>query len=423
MEKELLKEVLIEQTKEAAQKEFGIPRAVLQKIEPYHKLPHTVVLTGIRRCGKSTLLRQIIRNYYAEQAYYFSFEDERLLNFEVADFNVLYELSIELFQRKQVFFLDEIQNIPCWENFVRRMQEQGKKFYITGSNASLLSKELATKLTGRTIVKNVYPFSFQEFLAHEKHSYNKNSFYETSERAKLKKIFRVYLQNGGMPEFLKYREPEILKGVYEDILYRDILARYEIKDIRALRELSFYLLSNTGSLFSYNKLKQAFHFGSVNTVKNYIEFLENSYLFFTVPRFSFSIKQQTVAHKKIYCVDNGFLNHIAIKFSANTGKFLENLVFMHLKQLYSHIYYYQTKDGFEVDFLVSNDQKNYELFQVSANLENALTEQREIRALIKAMSELKINKSYLINLEEEKELKSEAGKINILPGYKWFLQQ
>lgn len=421
MDKLLLKEVILEQRDFIDRAEQGIEREVLLNLKKYFKLPHTLVVSGIRRVGKSTLLVQLMRNFYKDTSYYFNFEDERLLNFESNDFNALYELMIELFDEKKVFFFDEIQNVKGWENFVRRMQDRKFKFFITGSNASLLSKELGTKLTGRYLSQKLYPFSFKEFLSFKNYKFQPNNLYKTVERGKLKKFFNVYLKEGGMPEYLQYQNKEVLKNVYEDILYRDIAVRYDIKETKSLRELALYFLTNLGGLFSYNKLKKNLSLGSVNTVKSYTEHLENSFLIFTINLFSYSLKQQAVAPKKVYCLDNGLANAVSFRFSRDRGKFLENLVFIELKRRNEDIYYYKTKNNLEVDFLLKKGRKVKQLIQVSQNLKENKTKEREINGLITALKELKLKQGLILTEDEEEVITLKGIKIIIQPIYKWLL--
>jgi len=423
MDRGLLKEVILEQKKSIENLDLGVKREDLSRIKRFIRLSHAVIISGIRRVGKSTLLSQIIHNFYGETGYYLNFEDERLINFQLADFNRLYELCIELLGERKVFFFDEIQNVKKWEMFVRRMQERGFKFFVTGSNASLLSKELATKLTGRTMMLELYPFSFNEYLTFRGYSLDRKSLFLTQERGKIKRLFNEYLEKGGMPEYLKYKEDIILKRIYEDILYRDIVARYEIKEIKALRELGLYFLSNIGNLFSYNKLKGALGLGSVNTVKSYTEYLENAFLIFPVNIFSYSLKQQFIAPKKVYCIDNGLANAISFQFSKNRGRFLENLVFLELKRRYQEIYYYKTRNNLEVDFLIKEARTTKAIIQVTQSLSNIQVRQREIKALGLAMEELKLNKAIILTEEEEEQIRLKDKIIQVKPVYKWLLER
>ena len=422
MQKSLLKEIILEQEKDRQTLYLGIKREVLNFISKKIMLPHAVVISGIRRCGKSTLLNQIINDFYPNGVYYLNFEDERLIDFEVDDFNSLYEIFLEIYGERKVFFFDEIQNITQWEIFVRRMQNKGYKFFITGSNASLLSKELGTKLTGRCVIIELYPFSFREYLLFKGYKLQDGALSYTTERAKIKKYFNEYLRYGGMPEYLKYNDQTLLKRVYEDILYRDIVARYDIKQVKTLRELGLYLLSNIGTLFSYNNLTKILGVRSMNTIKSYINYLENSFLVSLVSKFSYSLKQQFVANKKVYCIDNGLIESIAFQFSKNKGKFLENLVFLELKRRYSQIYYYKTTNNLEVDFLIKDNKKGLFLIQVADNLDNKKTREREIDALTYAMDELKLKNALILTEDTEEEIKLKGKIILVKPIYKWLLE-
>lgn len=423
MEKSLIKEIVLEQKNVEDSSNPGIKRDHIKLISKYISMPHGVVISGIRRVGKSTLLTQIINNFYKKDIYYFNFEDERLIEFAPEDFNALYEIFVEVSGEKRVFFFDEIQNVEKWEIFVRRMQDKGYKFFITGSNASLLSKELGTRLTGRCIMLELYPFSFFEFLLFHGYSPSKDALSYTVERGKIKKYFNEYLVKGGMPEYLKYKDPVLLKRIYEDILYRDIVARYEIKEVKALRELGFYFMSNIAGLFSYNNLKQILHLGSVNTIRSYVDYLQNSFLIFTINRFSYSLKQQFIANKKVYCIDNGLAESIAFRFSKNKGRYLENLVFIELKRRYEEIYYYKTSNNLEVDFLIRNKNKNIILIQVTERLDNENVRNREMNSLISAMDELKINNALLLTEDNEEKVKIKNKIINVKPIYKWLLER
>ncbi len=422
MQKALLREIVLEQDKDRQALDTGIPRTALKTVLRQAALPHAVVVSGVRRCGKSTLLDQVIGRLYPHGVYYLNFADERLVDFGVEDFNRLYEVFLELHGERNIFFFDEVQNVPQWEVFVRRMQGKGCKFFITGSNASLLSKELGTKLTGRNVSVELFPFSFAEYLAFKGVSLSATSLSLTTERAAIKRQFDEYLKHGGMPEYLKYQDTTIVKRVYEDILYRDIVARYGIKQVKPLRELGLYLLSNLGGTFSYNNLKNVLGVGSMNTVKSYADFLENSFLIFLVTRFSYSLKQQFVAQKKIYCIDNGLADAVAFQFSKNKGKFLENLVFLALRRRFSDIYYYRTANNLEVDFLVRAGGKDLRLIQVADNLDHAKTRQREIAALAKAMDELHLEKAVILTDDSEEDIVSDGKAITVRPVYKWLLE-
>lgn len=248
--KELLKIVLTEQRFSILKRDTGIEREVLSEIGKKIKLPHVHILTGMRRCGKSTLLRQIIKKYYNDtDFYYVNFDDERFLNFDASDFNLIYETLTALFGKNTVFFIDEIQNVDKFETFVRRFYDQGFKFFITGSNATLLSKELGTRLTGRHIDTVVKPFSFNEFLKKSGYKTDTENLYLTENRVKIKKLFEEYLTRGVMPEYLFFDNDEILHQVYEDIVIKDIVVRHNVDNALLLKQLYQYLISNPGRKF------------------------------------------------------------------------------------------------------------------------------------------------------------------------------
>lgn len=213
---------------------------------------HIEVVTGIRRCGKSSFLHQIRSLYYPDAAY-FNFEDARIFGFEVEDFTKLDDI---IGKNQTVYFFDEIQNVPSWELFIRQLHDRKCKVYVTGSNASLLSKELATRLTGRNIRLELFPFSYQEFLLLEQIGAGIISFDK-------------YLHSGGFPEYLADKSVYILQNLLKDIAMRDIAVRYGIRNTQSLMDITLYLLSNTGKEFSYNNLRKTFSIGSTNTVVDY----------------------------------------------------------------------------------------------------------------------------------------------------------
>lgn len=422
MEKSTLKTLVLEQRENIIAKDKGLKRDLLSEIAPNIKLPHCLIIAGIRRVGKSTLLLQIIDSYFGEDFYYFNFEDERLINFNIEDFNLLYEAMIEFYGENKTFFFDEIQNIRGWETFVRRMMDKNYKFILTGSNATLLSRELGTKLTGRYILSTLYPFSFREFLRFKEYSFDGKDLLITEKKVKIKKQFDEYLKRGGMPEYLKYNyNQEILQRLYEDIIYRDITARYGIKDMKTLRELALYYLTNITGEISYNKLKNTYKTGSVNTIKNYSEYLENSYLVDILNIFSYSVKQQAIAPKKVFCIDNGIAVAISFAFSENMGKYLENLVYIELRRRGETLYYYKTKNNNSIDFVIKRGNKINGIIQVCFDIGNEKTREREIKSLNQAMNELGLNEGLIITYENEEIIKMNDQSIKVIPAYKWLV--
>lgn len=421
MDRDVIKQVILEQ--EVANKiaTTGIQREQLTLINSLVPLSYAIIISGIRRCGKSTLMRQILKTHYGNEIYFVDFEDERFVKFTTEDFNTLYEVLIELYGLKHVFFFDEIQNIEDWELFVRRIHREKNKIFITGSNASLLSSELSSRLTGRHIVVELLPFSFREYLQFHQTPYDENSFLITQKKAILKKHFNEFLENGGMPEYLEHKNPLVLQNVYENILYKDVIVRYEIKEIKAIRELTLDLLSNIGTPISYTKMKNNLNLGSVNTVKNYIHYLENAYLIFTLDRFSFSVSQQTLLQKKVYAIDTGLVKQIAFHFSKKQERYLENIVYLELRRRYKELFYYKTEGNLEVDFLVREGTNVVLLIQVTESLKEPKAREREYKALSNAMKELHVEKGIILTQEEEL-ADPQFPDIEVKAIYQWLLR-
>jgi len=421
--KELLKEVLLEQKKrieEARSKDFVI-REKLDEIKKFVGIKNNIIITGVRRCGKSVFLSQIINNFF-KNYYYINFEDERLASFDLKDFNRLYEILIELFGKHKNFFLDEIQNINGWERWVRRMHENDFKFFITGSNARLLSRELATLLTGRHLQFSIFPFNFREFLKFYGFELKKDDIYIIERRVLINKYFSNYLKKGGFPEYLKDNRIEILQEYFSDIIQRDIVERYSIGNVKQLKELARYLITNIGNLITYNTLKKLIEARSVNTIIKYFSYLENAYLLFSVPYFSYSLKKQKVNPFKVYSIDIGLRNAISFKFSKDMGRLYENVVAIELKRKDKELYYWKNQQNEEVDFVIKERLKIKQLVQVCYNIEDYNTKKREIKALLKASRELKCSNLIVITEDEEREEIINRKKIKYIPLWKWLLE-
>jgi uncharacterized protein len=417
--KDQIKAMLLEQSQAFWQRDTGTERAQLVEIERAAQLPHAVIISGLRRVGKSTLLAQLAHRLGENQFYYVNFEDDRFLGFQADDANDLYQVLLELFGERKVIIIDEVQNIPGWEHFVRRFMDMGIKFYITGSNASLLSRELGTRLTGRYVPVELFPFSFAEFSRFKGYALPDLARLTTADTARLQQQLDEYLRLGGIPDALKYPEMPLLRTLYDDVLYRDIATRYHIEEVRALKELAFYLMSNPASQISFNKLKEQFHLGSVNTIKNYIEYLENSWLIFTLNVYDYSIKRQQIAAKKVYPIDTGLANAVGFAFSANTGKLVENLVFLALRRTTNEIFYYATPAGYEVDFYLPESRQ---LIKVAKNLSNPATREREVRALVDAMRSHNIPQGVILSDANAEPVKENGFTITIRSIAEWLLE-
>ncbi len=417
--KDQIKAMLLEQHQAFWQRDTGIERTQLAEIERAAQLPHAVIISGLRRVGKSTLLAQLAHRLGEAQFYYIDFEDDRFLGFQANDANDLYLVLLELFGDRKVFVIDEVQNIPGWEHFVRRFMDMGAKFYITGSNASLLSRELGTRLTGRYLPVELFPFSFEEFLRFKGYVPPDLARMTSADTARLHNHLDEHLRSGGIPDALKYPSMPLLRTLYDDVLYRDIATRHHIDEVRALKELAFYLMSNPTGQISFNKLKEQFHLGSVNTIKNYIEYLENSWLIFTINVYDYSVKRQQIAAKKIYPIDTGLSNAVGFAFSANTGKLLETAVFLTLRRKGMEIYYYTTSAGYEVDFYLPESRQ---LIQVTQKMSNRSTYEREVRGLLDAMHSLNISQGLILSEENSETLKEDGMTITIRSIAQWLLE-
>lgn len=412
MEREVLMDMLLLQNK--VKKEDSIPRTLLKKIEEYKDTPFIMIITGVRRCGKSTLLSQIRK----EDCYYVNFDDERFINFTVNDFQMLYELLIELFGEKNTFLFDEIQNINGWERFIRRLHNEKKKIYVTGSNASMLSKELGTHLTGRNIPLQLFPFSFKEYLNLKKYELKNLNTLTSIEKSKIKRHFNEYLKKGGFPEYLQTNKEEYLKNVYENILYRDIITRYRIPHEKPIKETVYFSASNIGKEISFNSIRKLTGLTSATTIREYFEYLENSYLLYLIPRYDFSLKKQTYYNKKVYFIDVGMARVIGFKISEDKGRLLENNVFLELKRQDQEIFFHKQKN--ECDFIIRQGNRIINAIQVTYSMEK--NKDREVKGLLEALKRYKLKEGLILTMHEENEFKKDNKKIHVKPVWKWMLE-
>jgi len=391
--KETIREVIMSQRETLNKSELGTPREKEVKIEESFAL----LITGIRRCGKSTFLHQILKKQ--KKGYYLNLEDPRLDGFELSDFNKIEIIMEELYGEGGVYFFDEIQNIEKWEKFIRYLIDKKERIIITGSNASLLSRELGTKLTGRYLQIELFPFSFREFLDIKKENPSIKSF-------------EGYLDNGGFPEYLKKENQGILHELLSDVVMKDIAVRFGIKNTNILNKIVIHLISNVGKEFSYNSIKKMFEIKSVQSVIDYISYFENAYLIYSVPRFSYSYKQQQVNPKKVYSIDNGFSYANTASFSKDRGKMLENVIFLGLRRKFKDIFYFQEKN--ECDFVVKQKEKIIKAIQVCFEL-NEENKKREIDGLINAMKRFKLNGGVILTYNQEDQFLIEGKKILVKP--------
>ena len=396
--KQTISEVIEHQSDSLGRKSLGVQRYDLDAIKLYDSF--VLVISGVRRCGKSTLLKQILKSKFS-QVLFLNFEDPRLSGFELSDFVKIDELTKET--QPEVLAFDEIQNVPDWEKYIRTKQDEGQQVIVTGSNASLLSKEFGTRLTGRYISRELFPFSYPEYL----------QFTGTEANAA---SLSGYLNDGGFPEYLKTRDEEVLFRLMDDIIYRDIAVRYGLRQHQTLRQMAIYLISNSGKYYSQNNLKKLFEIGSVASVSDYVTWLEDSYLIFTTPKFSFSLKKQIYNPRKVYCVDTGLAGVNSLSMSADYGRKLENLIFLHLRKTCKSIFYYSEKN--ECDFIVAEKGQPVEAIQVCYQLTTDNLS-RELKGLEEAMTELNLDQGLIITLDQEDAFEVKGKPIKAIPAWKY----
>lgn len=408
MDKQELREVVLEQYDFKTPKEY-VPRHILEQIEKLKELEEVVVITGLRRSGKSTVMDRL-RYLSQERDYFINFEDERLVGFTAKDGQRLLEVFMELWGPQKTLFLDEIQEVPDWERWVRRLYGQGYKIYLTGSNASLFSEELGTLLTGRYVQLEIYPYSFSEYAGS----------FSSKDKGAMLKLFSNYLEFGGIPVVSKTHSMEYLQSLYTSILYRDIIARHKIRDERPIKELVLYLASHVGKEQSYSGLAKVLGLGSATTVAEYCNHLKNSYLCFPVSRYSHSVKAQILSNKKFYFIDHSLTRYLGFHFSEDRGRLLENIVFIELKRLGVEIYYH--KDKKECDFVLRRGAKIMMAIQVTVSMAQIKTREREISGLLEAMEAYSLAEGWIITEESPETIEIGERTIHIVPLWQWLLK-
>jgi uncharacterized protein len=358
------------------------------------------IITGIRRCGKSTLVSQLVNSKFPH-AFFVNFEDIRLAGFETDDFTRLYSEIVK--QGSKVICFDEIQLVKNWEIFVHQLLREDFQVFVTGSNASLLSRELGTHLTGRYLSTELFPFSYNEFLSCRKMEPNTESV-------------REYMNVGGMPEYVKSGEGQILSHLIDDILIRDISVRQSLRDVNTLRQLTVYLLSNVGNLISASKLIGMFGMKSATTFLEYFSFLSDAYLVEFIPQFSYSLKAQARNLKKVYALDLGFVSQVGMLFSENNGQRFENLIYLHLRNKANEIYYY--KDKGECDFVTMENGQALELVQACYEI-NDLNFDREYAGLVEALKFFKKEEGIIVTMNQSDKFEKDGYKVRVVPAHEF----
>jgi predicted AAA+ superfamily ATPase len=395
----VIKETLLEILKTQdlpPQAPHEVERVLLADLEPAPGM--ATVLTGVRRCGKSTLQAQLARKN--GRAFYCNFEDTRLFEMTAADFPLWLELLDELAPAQTPVFLDEVQEIEGWQRLARTLLDRGRMLCITGSNASLLGIGLGARLTGRHLPRAVFPFCYSEYLAYTKQERGAQSL-------------EAFLDDGGFPMFLFSRRDEVLRELLRNIVQRDVAAWHGLRDTRGVMNLLLFLLANTGLPFSLQSLAKNLAITSVTRVSQYVAFLQDAYLLFAVPKFSMSFKQRVVAPPKYYAIDNGLRRASSPQLTPDKGRRLENAVALELLRRKMEPCYAAEKDAWECDFITGDTA-----WQVCWQLTEK-NRPREIQGLLKARAQTQAKRLVILTLDQKQTLSQDGETIEILPTWEW----
>lgn len=396
-----------------------------------------LVCIGVRRCGKSTFLYQIVddllkKGINKENILYINFFDDRLTELKTSDnLNVIMEAFFSLYPNKKGIekiycFFDEIQEVQNWEPYVDRiLRTEQCEVFITGSSSKMLSEEIATQMRGRSIIWELFPFSFKEFMDY------KGTDYQTltsKNRILINNNFEEYFKIGGFPEVRNVSDKirlMIHQEYYKTILHRDVIERHDALHPQAVMQAGYRMISSIATLYSINRmteyLKSIGHKVSKDFVSSCIQWFEDSFFIFSVMIFDLSVAKQTVNAKKAYCVDHSLVTSVSPRISENKGLLLENLVFSHLRRITKRIFYHRTAKGSEVDFLWLDQNDNPNLAQVCYSLGDSQTKNRELKSLTEAMQELDIHQSFIITFNEEREIRKDNIIIQVVPAWKFLL--
>ncbi len=428
---DLLKEIIADfQELEIA---TGIPRHL--RVTPVAR--KATVCIGVRRCGKSTFLFQLMQRLLDQgvsrrNILYLNFFDDRLHNLRHEGPGLVSEAYFSLYPEKKntetvYCFFDEIQMVPGWESFIDRLLRTEKcEIYLTGSSARMLSREIATQMRGRALAWELFPFSFREFLDYR--SIDGTGPLSSRQRLLVQKAFEDYWETGGFPEVAgldRHLRIRIHQDYLNAVLFRDLVERHDVPHPRAVTDLAHRLLDNIASMYSVNSLtgylKSLGHKAPKSAVSDYLAWLEDAYFLFTVRLFDASLARANANPKKIYCIDHALVTSVASGILLNSGHLLENLVFTALRRVTRDIRYYKTRSGREVDFITAIEDRSRLLVQVCESLADSKTREREVLALGEAMAELQLDTGTIVTRGEEARIEVESGRITVLPAWRFLL--
>lgn len=395
------------------------------------------VCMGVRRCGKSTFMFQLMEKLQGEgvsrqNILYLNFFDDRLHGLQHDGLAVILDAYFSLFPEKKntetvYCFFDEIQAVSGWERFIDRLlRTENCDVYITGSSAQMLSREIATQMRGRALSWEMFPFSFREFL--DFRHIKSDGPLSTKQRLTVQKAFEAFWETGGFPEVAgldKRLRIKTLQEYWGAMLFRDLVERHDISHPKALTDLAHWLADHAGSLYSINKLtgylKSLGHRAPKSAVADYLEWFEDAYVFFSVRLFDPSPARANANPKKIYCVDHALVTSVGSGILVNSGHLLENLVFTALRRASPDIHYYRTKTGREVDFLSGRQASTRMLVQVCESMASENTRKREITALAEAMDELNLRQGSIVTRGDEERISVQSGTIDVIPVWRFLL--
>jgi hypothetical protein len=385
--------------------------------EKFLASPLIKLITGPRRAGKSVLTLLLLKG---KNFAYLNFDDEQLLE-KFNEDSVMQALA-EVYPGFDYLLLDEIQNLEHWDLWVSKLYRRGINLLITGSNAKLLSSEMGTVLTGRYLELEVLPFSLTECFRYKQQGWTAEL---PDERARLMLQVEDYMHYGGYPEIINSREitESYLSSLFDSIVLKDIAKRYKIRKTTELYQLATYLVSMFCNEFTYTSLKDDLNFSSKSTLQKFCDYLQQTYLFFYLPRYNNKLKLMQKAPQKVYIVDNGFLASSAFQTSENKGRLLENLVFLELlrrkNKVGDNIFYYRSRNNRETDFVVREKFHVRQLIQVCYDMSGKKTEKRETDSIIECAGELNCEDLLIITWDQEGTTEKDGKTIHIVPYYKW----
>lgn len=418
----MIKDTLVQQKKELEKllaKQY-ITRRQTASVKKYIENDLVKVVIGPRRAGKSRFSIHLLKD---KMPAYINFDDENLA--KVKDYDELIKELHDLYGDKKYLLFDEIQNLPNWELFINKLHRQGYNILLTGSNSKLLSKELATSLTGRHIPIEILPFDFKEYLHSKEFVFKAEEMAIPKIKGALLNHLTNYMVSGGFPELvLKGLEPKgYLDTLLDSLIFQDIVKRYNLRLSESIYRLQLFLLNNFASELSYRKIANQLGFSSVATLQKYIKYLEEAFLIYILSRYSHKAGERLSSPKKAYLVDNGYITAKAVQYSPNNGKLMENLVFSELLKMgykpNHNLFYYKTRNAKEVDFILRDDLQVKVLIQVAYRVDEMGVKEREVKALIEASEELKCNDLMILTWDYENVEEFGGKKIKFIPVWKW----